>query len=60
MKAKGKPGLETVMLPEVHWKDVMYDNGPPDLTEEQLLLLLDECERTESAAQDMETNDTTP
>ncbi|XP_034381207.1 fibrous sheath-interacting protein 1 [Cyclopterus lumpus] len=35
-------------------------NGPPDLTEEQLLLLLDECELTESVTQDLERNDTTP
>ncbi|XP_056282726.1 fibrous sheath-interacting protein 1 [Pseudoliparis swirei] len=35
-------------------------NGAPDLTEEQLLLLLDECELTDSVTQDLETNDTTP
>ncbi|XP_071353777.1 fibrous sheath-interacting protein 1 isoform X3 [Trachinotus anak] len=32
----------------------------PDLTEEQLLCLLDECELTESWSQDLETTDTTP
>lgn len=32
----------------------------PDLTEEQLLCLLDECELTESWTQDLETNGTTP
>ncbi|XP_068436463.1 fibrous sheath-interacting protein 1 [Clinocottus analis] len=35
-------------------------NCPPDLNEEQLLLLLDECELTESGTQDLETHDTTP
>ncbi|XP_068577886.1 fibrous sheath-interacting protein 1 isoform X2 [Cebidichthys violaceus] len=35
-------------------------NESPDLTEEQLLSLLDECELTESGTQDLETNDTTP
>ncbi|XP_047466388.1 fibrous sheath-interacting protein 1 isoform X2 [Mugil cephalus] len=34
-------------------------NESPDLTEEQLLSLLDECELTESWIQDLETNDTT-
>ncbi|XP_038584512.1 fibrous sheath-interacting protein 1 isoform X2 [Micropterus salmoides] len=34
-------------------------NESPDLTEEQLLGLLDECELTESWIQDLETNDTT-
>ncbi|XP_044021833.1 fibrous sheath-interacting protein 1 isoform X5 [Siniperca chuatsi] len=33
-------------------------NESPDLTEEQLLSLLDECELTESWIQDLETNDT--
>ncbi|XP_051243086.1 fibrous sheath-interacting protein 1 isoform X6 [Dicentrarchus labrax] len=35
-------------------------NESPDLTEEQLLSLLDECELTESWTHDLETNDTTP
>ncbi|XP_031704015.1 fibrous sheath-interacting protein 1 isoform X2 [Anarrhichthys ocellatus] len=35
-------------------------NESPDLTEEQLLSLLDECELMESWTQDLETNDTTP
>ncbi|XP_039993798.1 fibrous sheath-interacting protein 1 isoform X2 [Xiphias gladius] len=35
-------------------------NESPDLTEEQLLSLLDECELTESWSQDIETTDTTP
>ncbi|XP_074516394.1 fibrous sheath-interacting protein 1 isoform X7 [Sebastes fasciatus] len=35
-------------------------NESPDLTEEQLLSLLDEWELTESGTQDLETNDTTP
>ncbi|XP_037652506.1 fibrous sheath-interacting protein 1 isoform X10 [Sebastes umbrosus] len=35
-------------------------NESPDLTEEQLLSLLDEWELTESGTQDLETSDTTP
>ncbi|XP_074516396.1 fibrous sheath-interacting protein 1 isoform X9 [Sebastes fasciatus] len=38
----------------------MAQNESPDLTEEQLLSLLDEWELTESGTQDLETNDTTP
>ncbi|XP_074516391.1 fibrous sheath-interacting protein 1 isoform X5 [Sebastes fasciatus] len=38
----------------------MTQNESPDLTEEQLLSLLDEWELTESGTQDLETNDTTP
>ncbi|KAM7375715.1 hypothetical protein PAMP_005495 [Pampus punctatissimus] len=35
-------------------------NESPDLTEEQLLILLDECELTKRWSQDLELNDTTP
>ncbi|KAK9533554.1 hypothetical protein VZT92_008665 [Zoarces viviparus] len=35
-------------------------NESPDLTEEQLLSLLDECELMDSGTQDLETNDTIP
>ncbi|XP_032356927.1 fibrous sheath-interacting protein 1 isoform X4 [Etheostoma spectabile] len=38
---------------------IMSQNESPDLTEEQLLSLLDGCELTESRTQDLETNDTT-
>ncbi|XP_037652504.1 fibrous sheath-interacting protein 1 isoform X8 [Sebastes umbrosus] len=38
----------------------MTQNESPDLTEEQLLSLLDEWELTESGTQDLETSDTTP
>ncbi|XP_054470564.1 fibrous sheath-interacting protein 1 [Anoplopoma fimbria] len=34
-------------------------NGPPDLTEEQLLSLLEDCEVTGSGIQDLESDDTT-
>lgn len=39
---------------------VSLQDKSPDLTEEQLLCLLDECELTEIWSQDVETNDTTP
>lgn len=39
---------------------VSLQDKSPDLTEDQLLVLLDECELTEIWSQDIEMNDTTP
>ncbi|XP_032356925.1 fibrous sheath-interacting protein 1 isoform X2 [Etheostoma spectabile] len=44
---------------EILGQDQEMTNESPDLTEEQLLSLLDGCELTESRTQDLETNDTT-
>nr|XP_046268075.1 fibrous sheath-interacting protein 1 [Scatophagus argus] len=61
---KARRGLER-RLQEIQQQLEILDqsqemtNESPDLTEEQLLGLLDECELTESWAQDHETNDTT-
>lgn len=47
-------------LTYVHNVCVFLQDEYPDLTEEQLLCLLDECELTESWSQDPETTDATP
>ncbi|XP_039641742.1 fibrous sheath-interacting protein 1 isoform X3 [Perca fluviatilis] len=52
------PAEELLSVQSSYTNVSMSQNESPDLTEEQLLSLLDGCELTESRTQDLETNDT--